>query len=72
MLLSACVSAPPSVAPRLMQSGYPPVIPCQLPSSQPRTNGELLSSLDALELAWAECAAQVDQLYQLQQQEAPR
>lgn len=55
-----------------MQSGYPPVIPCQLPSSQPRTNGELLSSLDALELAWAECAAQVDQLYQLQQQEAPR
>lgn len=43
------------------------VTPCQLPATAPRSNGELLADADTLEAAWADCAAQIDQIYTLQQ-----
>lgn len=66
-LLSACTSTPPSPAPQLIEHGCPPVVPCQLPASHPTRNGDFSEQLDAAEAAWARCAAQVDTLYQCQQ-----
>jgi hypothetical protein len=43
------------------------VTPCQLPPSAPSSNGDLLADIEALETAWAECAAQVDMLHRHQQ-----
>lgn len=48
-------------------SGCPVVTRCQLPSTAPRNNGELLDDSETLEAAWADCAAQVDMVYDAQQ-----
>lgn len=42
------------------------VVPCHLPATAPTINGQLLSDQERTELAWAECAAQVDSVYQYQ------
>ncbi|WP_218575530.1 Rz1-like lysis system protein LysC [Pseudomonas sp. EMN2] len=65
-LLAGCGSVPPSPAPLLTVSGCPVVVPCQLPATAPSKNGQLLSDQERTELAWAECAAQVDLVYQHQ------
>ncbi|MBS7660562.1 hypothetical protein I0D00_01170 [Pseudomonas lalucatii] len=46
------------------------MVPCQLPATRPHSNGDLLTDQDAIEAAWAECAAQVDTVYQQQQKAA--
>ncbi|WP_220034890.1 Rz1-like lysis system protein LysC [Pseudomonas fulva] len=65
-LLVGCANAPPSPAPTLIVSGCPVVMPCQLPPTVPKRNGDLLIDQARTELAWAECAAQVDRVYQHQ------
>jgi len=47
-------------------------VPCSLPAAAPSNNGELLDDADVLEAAWAECAAQVDMVYQHQVQQAAK
>lgn len=42
------------------------VVPCRLPATAPKLNGQLLNDQERTELAWAECAAQVDSVYQYQ------
>jgi hypothetical protein len=42
------------------------VLPCHLPASAPASNGALLTDLERTEAAWADCAAQVDMVYQHQ------
>lgn len=42
------------------------MVPCVLPATSPINNGELLTDADMIEAAWAECAAQVDTIYQHQ------
>lgn len=54
-----------------MVVGCPAVVPCSLQATAPGNNGELLTDQDATEAAWAECAAQVDMIYQCQQK-APK
>lgn len=66
LLLSGCGSAPPLPAPQVIRLGCPAVVPCQLPATNPTINGELLTDADRIEAAWAECAAQVDTVYQHQ------
>ncbi|WP_337957918.1 Rz1-like lysis system protein LysC [Pseudomonas sp.] len=66
-LLAGCGSAPPSPAPTLIVSGCPAVVPCQLPATGPNHNGDLLTDQERTEAAWAECAAQVDMIFQQQQ-----
>ncbi|WP_238066558.1 Rz1-like lysis system protein LysC [Pseudomonas shirazica] len=66
MLLAGCGSAPLSPAPTLIVSGCPVVAQCVLPATTPTANGELLNDQDLVEQAWAECAAQVDRVYQHQ------
>ena len=66
-LLAGCASAPPSPAPTLIVSGCPAVVPCQLPATRPLNNGDQLTDQDRVETAWADCAAQVDMVYQHQQ-----
>ncbi|WP_458379208.1 Rz1-like lysis system protein LysC [Pseudomonas chlororaphis] len=61
------MSAPPSPAPTLIISGCPAVVPCLLPATNPNSNGDLLTDLYRAEAAWAECAGQVDMVYQHQQ-----
>ncbi|WP_239499341.1 Rz1-like lysis system protein LysC [Pseudomonas putida] len=68
MLLAGCASAPPSPAPTLIVSGCPAVVPCSLPETAPSNNGALLTDQERVEAAWAECAAQVDMVYQHQVQ----
>ena len=41
-----------------------------LPATAPDSNGALLQDADALELAWAECAAKVDAVIAAQPKEA--
>ncbi|WP_373870557.1 Rz1-like lysis system protein LysC [Pseudomonas parasichuanensis] len=65
-LLAGCASAPPSPAPTLIVNGCPLVVPCQLPATTPTRNANLLTDQERTELAWAECAAQVDRVYQYQ------
>ncbi|WP_220467264.1 Rz1-like lysis system protein LysC [Pseudomonas mosselii] len=65
-LLAGCASAPPSPAPTLIVSGCPVVVPCQLPATAPTRNGQLLTDQERTELAWAECATQVDRVFQHQ------
>jgi hypothetical protein len=67
ILLAACTSAPPSTAPTLIVSGCPAVVPCTLPGTSPRSNGDQLTDQDRVEAAWADCASQVDMVYQHQQ-----
>nr|WP_219854010.1 Rz1-like lysis system protein LysC [Pseudomonas entomophila] len=66
ILLAGCASVPPSPAPTPIVSGCLAVVPCQLPATHPRHNGDLLSDQDRLEHAWAECAAQVDRILEHQ------
>jgi hypothetical protein len=67
MLLAGCVSAPPSPAPTFIVSDCPAVVPCTLPASSPRSKGDQLTDQDRVETAWADCASQVDMVYQHQQ-----
>ncbi|WP_318010468.1 Rz1-like lysis system protein LysC [Pseudomonas sp. P116] len=67
MLLAGCASAPLSPAPTLIVSGCPAVVPCTLPATSPRSNGDQLTDQDRVEAAWADCASQVDMVYQHQQ-----
>jgi hypothetical protein len=46
------------------------VVPCVLPATSPALNGELLTDAERAELAWADCAAQVDMVYRHQQPRA--
>ncbi len=66
-LLAGCASAPPSPAPQLTVTGCPAVVPCVLPATSPRNNGDQLTDQDRVEAAWADCAAQVDMVYKHQQ-----
>ncbi|WP_437436553.1 Rz1-like lysis system protein LysC [Pseudomonas lundensis] len=66
MLLAGCGSVQPSPAPTLIVNGCPVVVPCRLPATAPKVNGQLLNDQERTELAWAECAAQVDSVYQYQ------
>ena len=70
LLLAGCVSAPPSPEPLVIETGCPAVVPCVLPATSPSNNGELLTDTERAELAWAECAAQVDMVYNHQQPRA--
>ena len=58
--------AAPSPAPTLTVNGCQVVVPCVLPATAPTANGDLLNDQDVVEQAWAECAAQVDRVYQHQ------
>ncbi|MCZ0783483.1 Rz1-like lysis system protein LysC [Dickeya solani] len=60
MILSGCVSAPPSPVAVLTVNGCPRLTPCRFPAASPQTNGELNSLLDETEAALATCADQVD------------
>nr|WP_237431775.1 Rz1-like lysis system protein LysC [Dickeya fangzhongdai] len=60
MILSGCVSAPPSQVAVLTVNGCPRLTPCRFPAASPQTNGELNSLLDETEAALATCADQVD------------
>ncbi|WP_394351241.1 Rz1-like lysis system protein LysC [Metapseudomonas lalkuanensis] len=71
LLLTGCASAPPSPERPLTISGCPAVLPCTLPATTPTRSGDLLTDLDRLEAAWAECAAQVDAVYATQQEPQP-
>ena len=42
------------------------VVRCVLEATAPTKNGQLLSDQERTELAWAECAAQVDRVYEHQ------
>lgn len=42
------------------------VVPCTLQATSPTRNGQLLTDQERTELAWAECAAQVDLVYEHQ------
>jgi len=48
------------------------VVPCTLPATAPRLNGELLNDQDQIEAAWADCAAQIDTVYRYQLNEAAK
>lgn len=49
--------------------GCPVVTPCSLLPAAPLNNGELSDDTDAILAAWAECAAQVDAVYQHNQRQ---
>lgn len=67
-LLAGCMSAPASLEQGLTVTGCPVVTPCSLLPAAPHTNGQLSDDSDYLLSAWAECAAQVDAVYEHQQQ----
>ncbi|MGA4473871.1 Rz1-like lysis system protein LysC [Ectopseudomonas chengduensis] len=67
-LLAGCMSAPPSPEQTLTVTGCPVVTPCSLLPAAPQSNAQLSDDNDYLQAAWAECAAQVDAVYQYQQQ----
>lgn len=48
-------------------NGCPKVTRCQLTSSEPRNNGDLLNVLDETEAAWAACADKVDTIVMCQE-----
>ncbi|MGL6554436.1 Rz1-like lysis system protein LysC [Aeromonas jandaei] len=62
--MSACSSAPPSLAPQIIRLTCQAPAPCQLPPADPLNNGDLLDMLTATEAAWATCAAKVDAVIQ--------
>ncbi|WP_218195352.1 Rz1-like lysis system protein LysC [Pseudomonas sp. 02C 26] len=66
VLLAGCGSVLRSPEPPPTVSGCPVVVPCQLPATKPARNGHLLTDQERTELAWAECAAQVDAVFQYQ------
>ncbi|TBU71005.1 Rz1-like lysis system protein LysC [Phytopseudomonas daroniae] len=61
--LAACTSAPPSPEPLLTVNTCPVVTRCTLPPADPLNNGDLSDDSDAILAAWADCAAQVDAVY---------
>lgn len=67
-LLAGCMSAPPLPEQGLTVTGCPVVTPCSLLPAAPQNNAQLSDDSDYLAAAWAECAAQVDAVYQYQQQ----
>ncbi|WP_414904354.1 Rz1-like lysis system protein LysC [Pseudomonas sp. IT-P260] len=69
-LLAGCASAPPSQEPQLIATGCPAVVPCTLSATKPDKNGALLNDQEVIENDWAQCAAQVDMVYQHQQAQA--
>ena len=68
LLLAGCMSAQPLPEPVVIVTGCPVVTPCSLLPAAPQNNGDLSDDSDYLLSAWAECAAQVDAVYQHQQQ----
>lgn len=68
LLLAGCMSAPPSPEPVITVHGCPVVTRCSLLPAAPHSNGDLSDESDYLLSAWAECAAQVDAVYEHQQQ----
>lgn len=68
-LLAGCMSAPPSPEPVITVLGCPVVTRCGLLPAAPHSNGDLSDDSDYLLSAWAECAAQVDAVYEYQQQQ---
>nr|WP_093504904.1 Rz1-like lysis system protein LysC [Pseudomonas straminea] len=66
--LAACTSAPPSPEPLVTVHSSPVVTRCTLPPAAPIDNGELSDDNDALLAAWADCAAQVDAVFEHNQQ----
>lgn len=68
-LLAGCMSAPPSPEQTVTVSGCPVVTPCSLLPAAPQNNGALSDDTDYLVSAWAECAAQVDTVYEYNQQQ---
>ncbi|WP_235048766.1 Rz1-like lysis system protein LysC [Franconibacter helveticus] len=60
LTLSGCKSDRQLPAPQVMPLTCPKIARCQLPASNPATNGELIAAKDAAEAAWAQCAARVD------------
>lgn len=72
LLLAGCMSAPPLPEPVITVLGCPVVTACTLNPAAPHSNGDLSDDSDYLLSAWAECAAQVDAVYQYQQQQPRR
>ncbi len=72
LLLAGCMSAPPLPEPVVTVHGCPVVTPCSLLPAAPHSNEGLSDDNDYLLSAWAECAAQVDAVYQHQQQQPRR
>jgi hypothetical protein len=66
-LLCGCANVQPLSAPQLIEIGCPRVTPCQLSASHPVSNGGLDDQLSVTESDWASCAAQIDSIYQCQQ-----
>lgn len=64
MLLAACTNVLPSPEPQVIVSGCPVVTRCTLNPAAPIDNGELSDDSDYLLSAWAECAAQVDTVFE--------
>ncbi len=69
LLLAGCMSAPPLPEPVVIVTGCPVVTRCSLLPAAPHSNEGLSDDSDYLLSAWAECAAQVDAVYQHQQQQ---
>lgn len=69
-LLAGCMSAQALPEPVVTVLGCPVVTPCSLLPAAPQNNGALSDDSDYLLSAWAECAAQVDAVYQYNQQRA--
>lgn len=67
-LLAACTSAPPLPEPQVTVHSCPVVTRCTLPAAAPASNGGLSDDNDTLLAAWADCAAQVDTVYDHNQQ----
>ncbi|HFT7879987.1 MULTISPECIES: Rz1-like lysis system protein LysC [Enterobacter] len=66
-MLSACKNAPPLPAAQVITLSCPAVTRCQLPASNPTTNGELLGAKEKAETAWGLCAAKVDVIVDCQE-----
>lgn len=64
LLLAACTNAPPLPEQTVTVSGCPVVTRCTLNPAAPIDNGELSDDSDYLLSAWAECAAQVDVVFE--------
>lgn len=68
-LLAGCMSAQPLPEPVVTVLGCPVVTRCSLLPAAPQNNEGLSDDSDYLLSAWAECAAQVDAVYEHQQQQ---
>ncbi|WP_250542899.1 Rz1-like lysis system protein LysC, partial [Escherichia coli] len=59
MLCAGCTSARPAQTPVIVANACPKVSLCQMPGSDPETNGDLSADIRQLENALARCASQV-------------